>query len=118
MFWSSSSDNYNIGGKIEMAWMDGTSRSLIASKVTHHEIFSPVSLVYHKAMNKLFWFDLYTRTINSITLGENRIKDRFVLTSTYVQSYSILDNKFIWTDAVKNEVLIADIDNIRIPTQR
>jgi hypothetical protein len=118
MFWSSSSDNFNIGGKIEMAWMDGSSRSLIASKETHHEIFSPVSLIYHKTMNKLFWYDIYTRSINSITLGENRIKEQIFETSTYVQSYSILDNKFIWTHPENNDVLIADINNILNNTQR
>lgn len=119
MFWSSSSDNYNIGGKIEMAWMDASQRSLVASKETHSEdIFAPVSLTYHKALNKLFWYDLITRSINSITLGENRIKEKVVVTSTYVQSLSIVDNQFIWTNSEKNDVLIADIDNIRNVTQR
>lgn len=112
MFWASFTNENNIGGKIEMAWLDGSSRSLLASKDTHkdHQIYWPVSLNYHRELNKLFWLDVLTQRINSLTLGENRIiKQIYIETHSY--SLTVLGNQFLWTDNTKDILLIADMDN-------
>lgn len=112
MFWTSFSSEHSIGGRIEMSWMDGTSRSLLASRDTHrdHVIYWPVSLTYHRGLNKLFWLDVLTQRINSMTLGENRIISQIYI-ETHSQSLTVVGNQILWTDNIKNVLLIADMDN-------
>lgn len=112
MFFSSFMSEHDIAGKIETAWLDGSSRSLIVSKETHqaHLIYMPISLSYSRGLNKLFWLDVLTQRINSLALGENRIIQQFYI-ETHSMSFTVLGNQFLWTDNIKNILLIADLDN-------
>lgn len=113
MFWSSFADSYNEGGKIEMSWMDGTSREIVAAKNVNGNgsIYWPVSLTYYKEKKTLYWLDVLSQTIESVTLDEKRTRGFRQVGAFYSQSMAILDGKIYWTDNSKNTILVANIDS-------
>lgn len=114
MFWSSFADSYNVGGKIEMSSMDGTSREVLAAKnVNGHSgsIYWPVSLTYYKSTNKLYWLDVLSQTIDSITLDGSRIREQRKVGAFHSQSMAVISGKIFWTDNLKNRIEVAPIDS-------
>lgn len=113
MFWSSFADSFNLHGKIESSWMDGTSREVLASKGVNGNgsIYWPVSVTYYKPTNTLFWFDVLSQTIDSITLGQQKIRESRKLFAFYSQSIAILDGKIYWTDNLKNTIEVVSINS-------
>jgi hypothetical protein len=112
MFWSSFADTYNAGGKIEMSWMDGTSREVLASKNVNGNlsIYWPVSLTYVKDKNKLYWLDVLSQTIDSISLDTKKREQRKI-GAFYSQSLAILAGKLYWTDNLKDNIEVVNIDS-------
>lgn len=113
MYWSSFADNYHIGGKIESSWMDGTSRNILAAKNVNGNasIYWPVSLTYDQKSKKLFWLDVLSQTIDSLTLGDTKVREQRKVGAFYSQSLAILDGKLFWTDNLKNTIENANIES-------
>lgn len=113
MFWSSFADSYNAGGKIEMSWMDGTSREVLAAKNVNGNgsIYWPVSLTYYKPTNKLYWLDVLSQTIDSITLDKPRLREQRKVGTYYSQSMAVISGKVYWTDNIKNTIEVALINS-------
>ncbi|CRL03072.1 CLUMA_CG016407, isoform A [Clunio marinus] len=115
MFWSSFADSYNVGGKIEMSWMDGTSREILAGKDVNGTgngwIYWPVSLTYYKEKNQLYWLDVLKQTIDSITLDKKRTREHRKVGASYSQSIAIISGKIFWTDNLKDTIEMANIDS-------
>ncbi|KAG5677308.1 hypothetical protein PVAND_007077 [Polypedilum vanderplanki] len=106
MYWTSFAENYNIGGKIETAWMDGTSRSTLVSKENDSSklIYWPVSLTFDKEKNTLYWLDALSQTIDSYNLDGKRDHKQKKLGNSYAQSLTVLSNTIYWTDNIKNSI--------------
>ena len=113
MFWSSFADSYNVGGKIEMSFMDGTSRTVLAAKNVNGNgsIYWPVSLSYYKNTNKLYWLDVLSQTVDSITLDGKKIREQKKVGAFYSQSIAVISGKIFWTDNLKNTIEVAPIDS-------
>lgn len=113
MFWSSFADSYNVGGKIEMSWMDGTARETLAMKDVNGNgsIYWPVSLTYYKEKNKLYWLDVLSQTVDSISLDDKRTREHQKVGAYYSQSLAILAGKIYWTDNLKNLIEVANVDS-------
>lgn len=113
MFWSSFADNYNAGGKIEMSWMDGSSRQILAAKGINGNgsIFWPVSLTYYKKTKKLYWLDVLSQTIDSISLDDLKIREQRKVGAFYSQSMAVISEKIFWTDNAKNTIEAAPISS-------
>lgn len=113
MFWSSFADTYNVGGKIEMSWMDGTSREVLAAKNVNGNgsIYWPVSLTFCKESNKLYWLDVLSQTIDSIALDGNKAREQRKVGAFYSQSLAVLNGKIYWSDNLKNTIEVANIDS-------
>lgn len=113
MFWSSFADSYNVGGKIEMSWMDGTSREVLAMKNVNGNgsIYWPVSLTYCKESKKLYWLDVLSQTIDSITLDGKKVREQRKVSALYSQSLAVLNGKIYWSDNLKNTIEVANIDS-------
>lgn len=112
MFWSSFSNSYNVGGKIEMSWMDGSSREVVASKNVNgnDSIYWPVSLTYYKETNKLYWLDVLSQTIDSVTLGARKIREQIKIFENS-QSIAVVAGKIFWSDSLKNTIECTNIDS-------
>lgn len=112
MFWSSFADTYNAGGKIEMSWMDGTSREVLAAKDVNGNgsIYWPVSLTYVKDKNQLFWLDVLSQTIDSISLDDKKRTQRKI-GALYSQSLAVIAGKIYWTDNLEDKIEVANIDS-------
>lgn len=113
MFWSSFADNSNVGGKIEMSWMDGTLRQVLAAKNINGNgsIYWPVSLTFCKEGNKLYWLDVLSQTVDSIALGEDKAREQWKVGAFYSQSLAVLNGKIYWSDNLKNTIEVANIGN-------
>ena len=113
MFWSSFADSYNFGGKIVMSWMDGTTQTVLAAKNVNGNgsIYWPVSLTYCKESNKLYWLDVLSQTIDSITLGETKVREQRKIFAIYSQSLAVMNGKIYWSDNLKNTIDVANIDS-------
>lgn len=113
MFWSSFADNYNVGGKIEQSWMDGSSREILASSGINGNgsIYWPVSLTYHKESNRLFWLDVLSQTIDSISLSVSKTRETRKIGAFYSQSLVVIGEKFFWTDNMKSTIEFCDIES-------
>lgn len=113
MFWSSFADSYNDGGKIEWSWMDGTSREILAAKNVNGNgsIYWPVSLTYYKPTNKLYWLDVLSQTIDSITLDSRKTREQRKVGAFYSQSLAVVAKKIFWTDNLKDTIEVANIDS-------
>jgi DNA-binding beta-propeller fold protein YncE len=113
MFWTSFADSYNIGGKIEMSWMDGTSREVLAAKNVNGNgsIYWPVSLTHCKEGNKLYWLDVLSQTIDSITLDEHKLREQRKVVAFYSQSLAVLNGKIYWSDNLKNTIEVANVNS-------
>lgn len=113
MYWSSFADSFNVGGKIEQSWMDGSSREILAANGTvgNGSIYWPVSLTYYKEANKLFWLDVLSQTIDSITLGTVRTRESRKIGAFYSQSLVVMGSKFFWTDNLKETIEVCNIDS-------
>lgn len=109
MFWSSFADTYNVGGKIEMSWMDGTSREVLAAKNVNREgaVYWPVSLTYYKERNQLYWLDVLSQTIEAVTLGDIKLRQSRKVGAFYSQSLAIVAGKFFWIDNLKDTIEFA-----------
>lgn len=113
MFWSSFADSYNVGGKIEMSWMDGSSREVLASKNINGNgsIYWPVSLTFDKSSNKLYWLDVLTQTIDSITLDLKRTREQRTL-GAYSQSIAVISGRLFCADNLKNTIEVAPLTSL------
>ena len=113
MFWSSFADSYSVGGKIEMAWMDGTSREVLASRNLNGtgSIYWPVALTYHKDTTTLYWLDVLSQNIDSITLDGSRKRESRKIGALYSQSMAVVGDRIYWTDNSKNQIRFADLDS-------
>jgi hypothetical protein len=113
MFWSSFADSYNVGGKIEMSWMDGTSREVLAAKNINgnSSIYWPVSLSYYKDKKKLYWLDVLSQTIDSITIDDKKTREQRKIGAFYSQSLAILAGKVFWTDNLKDTIEVVNIES-------
>jgi low-density lipoprotein receptor-related protein 1 (alpha-2-macroglobulin receptor) len=110
LYWTSFAERYHIGGKIEMARMDGTYRETLASKNVNgnSSIYWPVSLSYCKETRSLFWLDVLSQVIESINIDT---KERTIrrLGNSYAQSMTILSNFLYWSDNLKGNILMINI---------
>lgn len=113
MFWSSFADSYNVGGKIEQSWMDGSSREILAANGINGNgsIYWPVSLTYYKELNKLFWLDVLSQTIDSISLSIPKTRESRKIGAFYSQSLVVIGGKFFWSDNLKNTIEFSDIES-------
>lgn len=113
MYWSSFAERYQIGGKIEMSWMDGTSRdTLISKSITGNlSIYWPTSLTLCKETRKLFWLDILSQTIDSVNLDGKRIHNQMKLGNSYAQSMTVLSGSIFWTDNIKNSIEYISIND-------
>lgn len=116
MYWTSFAENYHIGGKIEMAWMDGTSRDTLVSKLNNGNIliYWPVSLTYYKEKRKLYWLDALSQTIDSVNLDGTRVHEQKKLGNSYAQSMTVLSNTIYWTDNIKSSIESLNADSTDI----
>lgn len=112
MFWSSFADIYSIGGRIETSWMDGTNRDILVAKNSSSSIiYWPVSLTYYKETNMLYWLDVLTQTIESITLDKEKIRGQKKILSYYTPSLAILAGRFFWSDNMNKNIEEINIDS-------
>lgn len=113
MFWSSFADTYHIGGKIEMSWMDGTSREVLASKDVNGNgtVFWPVSLTYYRATNTLYWYDVLSQSIEYITLGEKKVRGQNKLSTVHFQSLTVVAGKIFYVNQENNTIDAVRLDS-------
>ncbi|KAL7046079.1 hypothetical protein ACKWTF_002468 [Chironomus riparius] len=119
MFWSSFAERYNIGGKIEMSWMDGSSRDVLISKSTNTNIsiYWPISLTYYKETRKLYWLDVLSQTIGSINLEGIKVHKQIKLGNSYAQSMTVVAGSIFWTDNIKNIIEHVSTENINFSNE-
>lgn len=96
-----------------MSWMDGSSREVLASLNVNgnNSIYWPVSLTFYKQTNKLYWFDVLSQTIDSITLGDKKVREQIKIVAIYSQSIAVVAGKIFWSDNQKNTIEVANIDS-------
>lgn len=111
MYWSSWADNFNVGGKIEMSWMDGTNRIIVTAmtNASINTIYWPVSLTYYKADRKLYWFDVLTQSIESISLTGDKARQKKPVGSFFVSSVTVLNDRLYWSDNLIGNIDVVDI---------
>lgn len=92
--------------------MDGSNREVLASKsVNENEsIYWPVSLTFHKETNKLYWLDVLSQTVNSITLDDIKVRAQMKVFENS-QSIAIIAGKIFWSDNLKNTIEVANINS-------
>lgn len=113
LYWTSFAERYHIGGKIEMSYMDGTKRDILASKNVNGNasIYWPVSLTYYKETRSLYWLDVLSQNIESINLDGEKIRITRKLENSYAQSMTILSNSIFWSDNLKSSINTMGIEN-------
>lgn len=109
LFWSSFAEKYSVGGKIEMARMDGTYREILASKNVNgnSSIYWPVSLTFCKESRTLYWLDVLSQSIDSINL-DTKVRKQRKLENSYAQSMTVISNMIYWIDNLKGDILYID----------
>lgn len=97
-----------------MSNMDGTSRKILAAKGVNGNgsIFWPVSLTYSKETKTIYWLDVLSQTIESISVAEPMIRISRKVDALYSQSMAVAGGKLYWTDDSKDTIQFANIDSI------
>lgn len=97
-----------------MSWMDGTSRKVLAAKGVNGNasIYWPVSLSYSRETKTLYWLDVLSQTIESITIVEPIIRISRKVGALYSQSMAVADSKIYWTDNSKDIIQVASVDSM------
>lgn len=116
MFWNSISNRHLLGSQIEMAWMDGSSREILASRNVNGNgsVYWPVSLTYYKATKTLYWYDILSQTIESISLGDKKIRAQSKLSKVHFQSLTVVAGKIFWVNQESKAIEAVRIDNSNI----
>lgn len=96
-----------------MSWMDGSSREVLASKNVNgnDSIYWPVSLTYYKEGNKLYWLDVLSQTIDSVSLGDEKVREQMKIVAIYSQSIAVVAGKVFWSDSQKNTIEVANVNS-------
>lgn len=104
IYWSSWTDKYSRGGRIESAWMDGTNRKLlIEHNGEQNQLYWPRSLTLYKKQNMLFWIDVLRETVESINLANpSEIKIYNLGINLNPHALTVIDDAFYLLNEIEN----------------